>query len=279
MDQYAVFGNPIAHSKSPLIHRLFAEQTGQVLEYAAQRVGSDDFASAARTFFGSGGKGLNITAPCKQDAWRFADWRSAHAERAGAVNTLAMQADGRVLGANTDAIGLLNDIRNNLGWQIEGKRLLLIGAGGAARGVLQPLLEAGPQALTIVNRTPQKADALAREFSDLGPVIANSFSALNGQQFDLLINATAASLQGELPPLPDTILSDHACAYDMLYAAAATPFNIWATQNGARQVADGLGMLVEQAAESFYIWRSVRPDTASLLTIVRAELQKNSAAT
>ncbi len=153
----------------------------------------------------------------------------------------------------------------------------MIGAGGATRGVLQPLLKAGPQAVTIVNRTPANADQLAQEFSDLGRVTANSFSALGGQQFDLLINASAASLHGELPPLPDTILSNEACAYDMLYAAAATPFNTWAKQNGACHVADGLGMLLEQAAESFYLWRAVRPDTASLLTTVRAELQKHSA--
>ncbi len=278
MDQYAVFGNPIAHSKSPFIHRLFAEQTGEILEYAAQRVAPEGFAAAAQAFFDGGGKGLNITVPFKQDAWRFVDQRSPHAGRAGAVNTLAMQADGQVLGANTDGIGLLDDIQHNLGWQIEGKRLLLIGAGGAARGVLQPLLEAAPQAVTIVNRTAAKADELAHEFSDLGAVTVSSFSALQGQQFDLLINATAASLHGELPPLPDHILSDDACAYDMLYAAATTPFNAWATQRGARAVADGLGMLVEQAAESFYIWRAVRPDTASLLGIVRAELQRQSVA-
>lgn len=278
MDQYAVFGNPIAHSKSPLIHRLFAEQTGESLEYSAQRVELEGFASAAQDFFNGGGKGLNITVPFKQDAWRYADYRSPEAERAGAVNTLAMQADGQVLGANTDGIGLVNDICNRLGWPIKGKRLLLIGAGGAARGVLQPLLKAGPRAVTIVNRTPAKADELAREFSDLGRLTANSFSALNGHQFDLLINASAASLHGELPPLPDTILSVDACAYDMLYAAAATPFNTWAEQNGACHVADGLGMLVEQAAESFHLWRAVRPDTASPLMTVRAELQKHSAA-
>lgn len=272
MDQYAVFGNPIAHSKSPLIHRLFAEQTGEILAYSAQRVEPEGFVAAAESFFNGGGKGLNITAPCKQDAWRFADYRSSAAERAGAVNTLALQADGRVLGANTDGIGLVNDICNALGWRIDGKRLLLIGAGGAARGVLQPLLQAGPHAVTIVNRTAAKANALAREFSDLGPVTAGRFSALGSQQFDLLINASSASLNGELPPLPDNILSNGACAYDMRYAASATPFNAWSKQHGASHVADGLGMLLEQAAESFYLWRAVRPDTASLLKIVRAAL-------
>lgn len=278
MDQYAVFGNPVAHSKSPLIHRLFAEQTGEAIEYSAQLVEPEDFAGAARAFFASGGKGLNITVPFKQDAWRFADHRNPHAERAGAVNTLAVQANGRLYGANTDGTGLLNDILNNLGWQIESKRLLLIGAGGAARGVLQPLLQAGPRTLTIANRTVSKAEELAREFSDLGPVTATSFSALQGEQFDLLINATAASLRGELPSLPDNILSDEACAYDMLYAAAITPFNAWAEENGARRVADGLGMLVEQAAESFFIWRAVRPDTAPLIKIVRSALEKDGAA-
>ncbi len=277
MDQYAVFGNPVAHSKSPFIHRWFAAQTGEAVEYTAQLVVPEGFAHAAQIFFSNGGKGLNITVPFKQDAWHFADHRSPHAERAGAVNTLAMQANGQVLGANTDGIGLLRDIHSNLGWPIRGKRLLLIGAGGAARGVLQPLLEAEPKAVTIVNRTPATADALAREFSDLGPVTANSFSALEGQQFDLLINATAASLHGDLPALPDHILSNDACAYDMLYAATTTPFNAWARQNGAREVADGLGMLVEQAAESFAIWGGVRPDTEPLLAVVRAELQKQKA--
>ncbi|MGI9287849.1 MAG: shikimate dehydrogenase [Pseudomonadales bacterium] len=275
MDQYAVFGNPVAHSKSPLIHRLFAEQTGEPIEYSTQLVEPEAFASTARAFFASGGKGVNITLPFKQDAWRFADYRSPHAERAGAVNTLAVQADGRLYGANTDGTGLLKDISNNLGWQVESKRLLLIGAGGAGRGVLQPLLQAGPRSLTIVNRTANKATELAREFGDFGPINASSFNALQGEQFDLLINATAASLQGELPPLPDDILSHESRAYDMLYATTLTPFNAWAKQNGARQVADGLGMLVEQAAESFFIWRAVRPDTTQLIKTVRVALEQD----
>lgn len=278
MDKYAVFGNPVAHSKSPLIHRLFAEQTGESIEYSAELVEPEAFASAARAFFADGGKGVNITLPFKQDAWRFADYRSPQAERAGAVNTLAVQADGRLYGANTDGIGLLKDIRMNLGWQIEGKRLLLIGAGGAARGVLQPLLQAGPRSLTIVNRTVNKATELAHEFGDLGPIKAGSFDGLQGEQFDLLINATAASLQGELPPLSNDILSADACAYDMLYATAKTPFNDWAEINGAHQVADGLGMLIEQAAESFFIWRAVRPDTTPLIKTVRVALQQDVAA-
>lgn len=278
MDQYAVFGNPIAHSKSPLIHRLFAEQSGEPIQYSAQLVATDAFASAAQSFFAAGGKGLNITLPFKQDAWRFATHRSPHAERAGAVNTLAMQADGRLYGANTDGIGLLNDIRGNLGWQHVGKRLLLIGAGGAARGVLQPLLEAGPRSLTIVNRTASRASELAQEFQDLGPIKASTFAALQGERFDLIINASAASLHGEMPPLPNNILADGACAYDMLYATVATPFNVWAEKNGAFHVADGLGMLLEQAAEAFFIWRAVRPDTTPLIKIVRAALEKNGAA-
>lgn len=278
MDQYAVFGNPIAHSMSPLIHRLFAEQTGEPMQYAVQLVATDEFVSAARAFFTVGGKGLNVTLPFKQDAWRCADYRSPHAERAGAVNTLAVQADGTIFGANTDGIGLRNDIGENLGWEIASKRLLLVGAGGAARGVLQPLLQAGPHSLTIVNRTASKAIKLAQEFRDLGPIKARSFAALQGEQFDLIINATAASLQGELPPLANDILSDGGCAYDMLYAAMPTPFNVWAENNGARHVADGLGMLVEQAAESFFIWRAVRPDTTPLIKIARAALEKNGAA-
>ncbi len=269
-DDYAVMGNPIAHSKSPRIHSLFAEQTGEAVHYEAIQVDPGGFSQAVGNFEANGGKGLNITVPFKQEAWELVSERSDRAQRAGAVNTIKF-SDGKIFGDNTDGIGLVNDLTNN-NITIKGNRILLMGAGGAARGVLELLLVQQPAQLVIVNRTAEKAKDLAEEFSDLGQVEGCGYGALEGKQFDLVINATAASLKGELPPLPDKLLADNACCYDMMYGAKPTLFMQWASQHGAAKVLDGLGMLVEQAAESFYIWRGVRPETKPVIEQLRREM-------
>lgn len=270
VDDYAVMGNPIAHSKSPAIHQLFAGQTGQSIHYTAIHVDIGGFKQAVGNFVAAGGKGLNITVPFKQEAWELVDRRSERAERAGAVNTIKVEGES-LYGDNTDGVGLVNDLGNN---QVEltGKKILLMGAGGAARGVLIPLLKQQPQLLFIANRTPDRAKDLADDFADAGNIQGGGYDALETQQFDVVINATAASLQGELPPLPANLLTDSASCYDMMYGAKPTPFMQWAKEHGAGKVLDGLGMLVEQAAESFYIWRGVRPETTPVISKLRKEL-------
>ena len=270
-DLYAVFGNPINHSKSPHIHRHFAEQTGQDMTYTKQLVAEGEFAAAAAEFFAKGGKGLNITVPFKLDAYRFAAHLTPRARRAGAVNTLAVQTDGSILGDNTDGIGMIHDM-HNLGWELHNKRVLILGAGGAVRGILQPLLEQEPESLAIVNRTHDKAERLANSFHDLGDVRALKLEELAGKQFDLVINGTSASLHGELPPLPDDLLAPGACCYDMMYGAEPTVFLQWAQDHGAAGVADGLGMLVGQAAEAFYLWRQIRPEVVPVITAMRRQM-------
>lgn len=270
MDRYAVVGNPVAHSKSPQIHSLFAEQTGQPLTYTRMLVKAGAFDEEVSSFFALGGKGLNVTVPFKEEAYNYADHLTERAQRAGAVNTLVQQTDGHVLGDNTDGAGMVADILAQE-WPIAGQRLLLLGAGGAVRGVLQPLLAEQPAQLLIVNRTEEKAQQLAQQFADCGPVAACSYPALADQQFDLIINGTSASLQGALPPLPDGLLAPDARAYDMMYAPDLTPFLVWAREQGAEAVSDGLGMLVRQAAESFYLWRAVRPDAAPVLAGLREQ--------
>ncbi len=265
IDRYAVFGNPIEHSKSPFIHRRFAEQTGQQLEYAAQRVDVDDFAHAVARFAENNGKGLNITVPFKQDAWQLATERSARAERAGAVNTLVINGPGDYYGDNTDGVGLVRDLRDNHGVQLEDRRILVIGAGGAVRGVIEPLLESKPALLMIANRTREKALQLAEDFSDLGSVRGCGLDEFGADTFDIIINGTSASLSGDLPALPATLISADTFCYDMMYATEPTPFMCWAQQHGARQAVDGKGMLVEQAAESFRIWRGCKPDTGAVI--------------
>ena len=269
-DDYAVMGNPISHSKSPRIHSLFAEQTGEPVHYEAIQVDPGGFHQAVGNFDANGGKGLNITVPFKQEAWALVQERSERAERAGAVNTIKF-SDGKILGDNTDGIGLVNDLLNNH-ITIKAKRVLLMGAGGAARGVLAPLLAQQPAQLVIVNRTAEKAEELAKAFNDLGSIEGCGYDDLADQQFELVINATAASLQGDLPPLPDNLLADDATCYDMMYGAEPTTFMQWAKQHGAGKVLDGLGMLVEQAAESFYIWRGVRPETRPVIEQLRREM-------
>ncbi len=271
-DRYAVFGNPIAHSLSPQIHQAFAEQNAQDMSYFRQLVEPGKFSAEAEQFFQSGGRGLNVTVPFKLDAFTFADQLSKRARQAGAVNTLSYQADGTVLGDNTDGEGLVRDIVHNLGWPLAGSRVLLLGAGGAARGVVAPLLQQQPQTLIIVNRTASKAQQLARAFSELGPITGCGYDALPGFPFDLLVNATSASLGGEIPPLAKSALAPGARAYDMVYGPQPTAFMHWAMARGAAEVADGLGMLVEQAAQSFRMWRNVMPQTGPVLAAVRRSL-------
>lgn len=271
-DRYAVFGNPIKHSKSPLIHTAFAQQTQQDLSYSAILVPEDGFAEAVDNFLSGEGKGLNITIPFKEEAWKKAESHSARARLAGAVNTLYRDAEGQLCGDNTDGLGLVADITLNNGGEIRGKDLLILGAGGAVRGVLEPILAHKPARVVIANRTLARAEALVELFDDLGEIEACGFDQLTGQQFDLVINGTAASLQGEVPPLPDDLLRDGAWCYDMMYSAEATAFNLWAANHGAEKVLDGLGMLVEQAAESFAIWRGIRPDTSELIQELRHQL-------
>ncbi|MDH0749386.1 shikimate dehydrogenase [Pseudomonas sp. GD03842] len=267
-DQYVVFGNPIAHSKSPLIHRLFAEQTGETLEYQTSLAPLDDFTSFARRFF-EAGRGANVTVPFKEEAYRLADHLTERGRRAGAVNTLARQADGSLLGDNTDGAGLVRDLKVNHGVALSDKRILLLGAGGAVRGALEPLLAETPHVLVIANRTVEKAEQLAKEFSDLGPVLPAGYDWLE-ESFDIIVNATSASLAGALPPIaPSLIQPGKTFCYDMMYAKEPTAFCRWASEHGAAQAVDGLGMLVEQAAEAFYLWRGVRPESGPVLTALR----------
>lgn len=274
-DAYAVMGNPISHSKSPQIHAAFAQQTGQKIIYTATQVDPGGFEQAVGNFFANGGKGLNVTVPFKQEAWALAGELGPEAKQAGAVNTLLMNADGVLVGRNTDGVGLVRDILHNHRGTIAGKNILLVGAGGAARGVLQPLLAENPSLLTIVNRTASRAHELAVDFSKLGNISGASFDDLAGQHFDLIINATAASLQGEVPPLPGECCTESTWCYDMMYGADPTPFMLWAEQQGAQKTLDGLGMLVEQAAESFLHWRGVRPETAPVIQQIRNDLLAN----
>lgn len=271
IEDYAVMGNPIAHSKSPSIHTLFAEQTQQSILYTAIHVDIEGFKQAVGNFSAAGGKGLNITVPFKQEAWTLVTERSERAERAGAVNTIKID-DGQLYGDNTDGVGLVNDLMINNSIELKDKKILLMGAGGAARGVLVPLLKQNPSFLFVANRTPDRAKDLASTFSDLGAIEGGGYEHIPDEKFDVVINATAASLQGDLPPLPDNLLNDNASCYDMMYGAKPTPFMIWATENNAEKVLDGLGMLVEQAAESFYIWRDVRPETKIVIEELRKEL-------
>ena len=272
IDRYAVFGNPIAHSKSPQIHTLFAQQTKQNLSYTAELAEIGEFDSAVKKFIEANGKGLNITVPFKEDAWQSATERSLRAERAGAVNTLMLQADGSLYGDTTDGVGLVRDLAFNHNIEIKDKDILIIGAGGAVRGVLEALLEQQPASLLITNRTKQKAITLAEIFSSLGNIKGCGLDGIDDKQFDIVINGTSASLKGDLPDLPGSIFAANACSYDMMYSAQATPFMQWSTENGATKVFDGLGMLVEQAAESFYIWRKVKPDTKPVISHIRSLL-------
>ncbi|AIR88917.1 shikimate dehydrogenase [Pseudomonas cremoricolorata] len=271
MDQYVVFGNPIGHSKSPLIQGLFAEQTGQDMAYSTLLAPLDDFSNCALGFF-KVGRGANVTVPFKEQALQLCDSLTPRARRAGAVNTLSKLADDTLQGDNTDGAGLVRDLTVNAGLALGGKRILILGAGGAVRGVLEPILALRPQSLVIANRTVEKAERLAQEFAELGPVAASGFAWLQ-EPVDLIINATAASLAGELPPIADSLVEPgRTVCYDMMYGKEPTPFCRWASELGAAQVLDGLGMLVEQAAEAFHGWRGVRPQSAPVLAELRRQL-------
>jgi len=273
IDTYAVIGNPIGHSLSPRIHTAFAEQTGQALHYEAILGPRDAFRETVLDFRDKGGCGMNVTVPFKLEAHALADRLSERAHAAGAVNTLQF-LDGIIFGDNTDGAGLVRDLTHNLGCALGGAQVLLLGAGGAARGVLLPLLQQQPASLTLANRTVSKAEALSEAFQAHASdtfLRACGFSELDDQRFDVVINATAASLSDDAPPLPLGIYTKHALAYDMMYGKGSTPFLEAARNDGAARTADGLGMLVEQAAESFALWRGVRPDTTPVLTALRQQ--------
>lgn len=271
-DQYAVIGNPVAHSKSPFIHASFARQTGQDLEYTRILAEPEQFALRVHNFFAAGGKGLNVTVPFKQEAFALAASLSPQASLAGAVNTLMLDASGQLYGHNTDGLGLVRDIVTNLGQELRGRRILILGAGGATRGILQPLLEQRPHSVFIANRTAAKARELAAIFSALGPVQGGGFDEIDLPGVDWVLNATAASLQGEVPALPAGTVGRQTSCYDLMYGAEPTVFCEWALTVGASLVVDGLGMLVEQAAESFRLWRGIRPDTAAVMQELRRQL-------
>ncbi len=269
-DHYAVVGNPVAHSRSPQIHAEFARQTGQDLDYIRLPAPLDGFAGEVAAFRARGGRGVNVTLPFKVHAYRFATRHSERAQQAQAVNTLKFE-NGQTFGDNTDGAGLVRDIESNLGCAVAGKRVLLMGAGGAARGVLLPVLERKPARLVIANRTLDKALALARHFAQRENCTGAGYPELPGMQFDLVINATSASVGGEMPPLPAGVFAPNALAYDMMYGKDCTPFMQFARAHGAARVADGIGMLVEQAAESFWVWRGVRPQTAPVIAMLKRE--------
>jgi shikimate dehydrogenase len=272
-DHYAVFGQPVRHSLSPRIHRLFAAQTQQTLTYEAVEVAPEAFAATVAEFFASGGCGLNITVPHKLSACALAGRLSARAQRAGAVNTLLCESGGRVLiGENTDGAGLVRDLLFNMKATIPGQRVLILGAGGATRGILGPLLDLKPAELCIANRSPERANVLSQLFADLGPVRAATLADLAGTRWDLILNATSASLSGALPELSAVLLSSDCLCYDLAYGNGTTTFMRWAQTHGAARTASGLGMLIEQAAEAFLIWRGVRPDTAPVRALLMQEL-------
>jgi len=271
VDRYAVMGHPIAHSKSPFIHTAFAAQTGERLRYDAICVAPGTFTEAVAEFQNAGGRGLNVTLPFKQEAFAVADVASERATQAGAANTLCFDPAGKRQADNTDGIGLVRDLRDNHCIELVERRVLLLGAGGAARGVVAPLLAAGPKCLMIANRTHERAVDLAHRFSAHGPVSALTLEAVEGRKFDLLINATSASLQNRVPDIPASAVAKGGCCYDMMYAAEATPFMRWARHSLAACSVDGTGMLVEQAAEAFYLWRGVRPRTRAVIAALRAD--------
>jgi shikimate dehydrogenase len=267
-DRYAVIGNPIAHSKSPAIHAAFARQTGQDMRYDAILGDLEHFEDDIELFFADGGHGMNVTVPFKERAFRACVEHSERARHAGAVNTLSRAGDG-LRGDNTDGVGLVRDLACNHRFELHGARILLLGAGGAARGVLQPLLAEQPAQLVIANRTAAKAVDLAQHAAHLGPVTGCGLDALGSDRFDLVVNATAAGLAGSVPPIPEHCLAPGGWTYDMLYGDTPTAFVTWGRAHGADRALDGLGMLVEQAAESFRLWRGIAPDTAPVIDALR----------
>ncbi|MGV3344546.1 shikimate dehydrogenase [Enterobacteriaceae bacterium LUAb1] len=270
MSHFAVFGNPINHSKSPQIHRFFAEQTGIAHCYSRICAPLDGFSASFRHFIAEGGEGGNVTTPFKQDAWKLAEKLSEHALLAGAVNTLKKLPDGQIFGENTDGIGLLSDLKR-LAMIDKGERILLIGAGGAARGVIQPLLEFGTS-VVITNRTLSRAEELVPLFEPYGSVQAIKSEKLTGETFDLIINATSSGLQGEVPELDKSLINKKTRCYDMLYSRHMTPFLHWCQLYGAEHCADGLGMLVSQAAHAFHLWYGTMPEIMPVIAALKSEM-------
>jgi shikimate dehydrogenase len=268
MDKYAVFGNPIAQSKSPVIHSIFAQQTGQDISYERILAPEDQFNKIANEFFASGAKGCNVTSPFKEDAYKFADELTEKAQLAGAVNTLYIEED-KLIGDTTDGVGLVNDLIAN-GFLLKNANILILGAGGATRGCLLSLLEQQPKSLTVANRTAAKAEQLAQVFSPYGNINGCGLD-VHTSSYDIVINATSTGLKGEIPSIDGSLVVNADC-YDMSYGNQETPFLKWCRQHGAGKMVDGLGMLVGQAAESFFIWRGIQPDTQPVLDYLRAEL-------
>ncbi|MEZ5526229.1 MAG: shikimate dehydrogenase [Gammaproteobacteria bacterium] len=275
MDRYAVFGNPIGHSRSPWIHERFARQTGQALVYTASLIELDSFEQAVQQFFAQGGSGLNITVPFKERAWGMAQCRLGSAQSTGAVNTLYRDADGRLCGANTDGVGLLRDLTHNHGLSLAGRHVLVLGAGGAAKGVMPDLLAQAPDRVCIANRTLSKAEAIVEAYTDTPCLSASSYEDIPPIGFDLIVNASSAGLQNTMPAMPSGLVSANTCCYDMVYGGKETVFQRWAREQGAKMAFDGLGMLVEQAAEAFFIWRGVRPETETVIAQLRDLLGQN----
>ena len=272
VDQYGVFGHPVGHSFSPFIHGVFARDTGQQMSYRAYDVEPQELGSRVQEFFGGGGRGLNITLPHKVAAVEVVQELTARAAHAAAVNTLVLQDDNIILGDNTDGAGLVRDLCDNLGVVITQRRLLILGAGGATRGVLAPLLGLQPAIAVIANRTPERAEALAAAFADLGVTQGVGFAYVGDTPFDLIINATSASLSGDIPPIPAGAVGPETVCYDLAYGRSAMAFVRWAQQSGCALAVQGLGMLVEQAAESFRLWRGVRPATAEVLAALKQRI-------
>ena len=269
-DRYALMGHPVSHSWSPFIHGMFARATLQHMQYRLIDVAPEKFRSEAMQFFLDGGKGLNVTVPHKRAAAELVNELTPRAALAGAVNTISLKGIGELIGDNTDGAGLVIDLEQNLGLELADRRILLLGAGGATRGILGPLLERQPAEVVIANRTAARAAELVDDFAGIARLSSSGFDAIAGAGFDLVINATAASLQGELPELPPAIVGPATICYDLAYAKGETPFTRWARERGAAAAHKGWGMLVEQAAESFLIWRGVRPQTRQVLELLNA---------
>lgn len=267
-DRYALMGHPVGHSRSPFIHAMFAKQTEQAMSYEVIDVVAEDLNSAVARFMADGGHGLNFTVPHKQAAANLADKLTERAKTAGAVNTFQIDEDGVILGDNTDGAGLVRDLTVNEGIDITDSRVLILGAGGAVRGILGPLLNQGPDKIVIANRNVDRGSKLAERFEDVGSIEARGFTDIQAEVFDIVINATSASLTGDLPPIPVEVIGSGTVCYDLAYGQTLTEFNRWAKEAGAGKTLAGLGMLVEQAAEAFFLWRGMRPDTQ----IVRAAL-------
>lgn len=272
VDLYAVFGQPINHSKSPRIHSLFAEQTQTPLKYIAQEVSPEAFDNTVFNFFDQGGKGLNCTVPLKELAWQLASTNlTERARLSKAVNTLYLNENGCIAGDNTDGVGLVTDLTLNHSIPLAGRSILILGAGGASRGIIAPLLEQNPSLLVISNRTELKAHTLAKEFSEYGNITGCGFDSVPNQPFDVILNATSASLSGSVPPIPTKSLKPNGFCYDLAYGNQPTAFVNWGLSHGASKSLDGLGMLVEQAAQAFFIWRGIKPNTTSVIELLNAE--------